>query len=369
MTPGGTGVERHREEGVARPRGSEKAAADGHQERLRAGLAALVGREAGAPATVGDFRPLVGGTMRHAWALDVEIPSGPLTGFHRLIYLEDRQGGRLGSRKRLGREDELGLLTLMHGAGVRVPRPYWQIREGDPAGVGPGLVVERVDGEALARRILQDTGFESVRPRLLPQMGEELARIHAVRVGEASSLPRPRPGETPAEVELGQTETSLREIGEPHPALELGLRRLRQLAPDCPSPVIVHGDYRLGNVLVDPERGLAAVLDWELAHVGDPGEDLGWAVMRFWGCVDRPGRPALGPRERFLDAYTAAGGLRLDAERLRYWEAFANLRWATVTLEQAHRHLSGRERSLELASIGRHCAEVERELLRLLRGL
>jgi len=336
---------------------------------LRTGLAALVGREAGAPVTVRDFRPMVGGTMRHAWKLDVEIPSGPLAGFHRLIYLEDREGSRLGSRNRLDREAELGLLTLLHAAGVRVPRPYWQIREGDPAGVGPGLVAERVEGEVLARRIVKDTAFEAVRPRLLQQMGEELARIHAVRAGAASGLPRPRPGEAPAEVELEQTERSLREIGEPHPALELGLRRLRQLVPDCASPVIVHGDYRLGNFLVDPERGLAAVLDWELAHLGDPGEDLGWVVMRFWGCVDRPGRPALGARERLLDAYAAASGLRLDFARLRYWEAFANLRWATVTLEQAHRHLSGRERSLELASIGRHCAEVERELLRLLRGL
>ena len=369
MTSRETKVERHREEGAAGPGGSEKAAAKGHEERLRAGLAALVGREAGASVTVRDFRPLVGGTMRHAWALDVEIPSGPLTGFHRLIYLEDREGSRLGSRSRLGREDELGLLTLMHAAGVRVPRPYWQIQEGDPAGVGPGLVVERVEGEALARRILQDTTFEAVRPRLLQQMGEELARIHAVRAGGAGGLLGPRRGEAPAEAELEQTEKSLLEIGEPHPALELGLRRLRHLAPDCPSPVIVHGDYRLGNFLVEPERGLAAVLDWELAHLGDPGEDLGWVVMRFWRCVDLAGRPALGPRERFLDAYAAAGGLRLDSDQLRYWEAFANLRWATVTLEQAHRHLSGRERSLELASIGRHCAEVELELLRLLRGL
>jgi aminoglycoside phosphotransferase (APT) family kinase protein len=354
VTSGGTRQERYPEAGA---------------ERLRTGLAALVGREAGAPATIEDFGPLVGGTMRHAWKLDVEILSGSLTGFHRLIYLEDREGSRLGTRKRLGREDELGLLRLMHGAGVRVPRPYWQIGEGDPTGVGPGLIVERVDGEVIARRILKDSAFETVRPRLLQQMGEELAKIHAVRADTASRLPRPGPGEAPAEVELEQVERSLGEIGEPHPALELGLRRLRQLALPCPSPVIVHSDYRLGNFLIDPERGLTAVLDWELAHLGDPGEDLGWVVMRFWRCVDRPGQRALGPRERLLDAYGAASGRRLDANRLRYWEAFANLRWAIVTLEQAHRHLSGRERSLELGMIGRHCAEVERELLRLLQGL
>lgn len=369
MKPRGTTVEPSRRRGVEGPGDSERASAAGPEERLRRGLAELAGREAGVPVSVGDFRPLVGGTMRHAWALDVQVPSGPLAGLHRLIYLEDRAGAALGSRSRLDREDELGLLTLMHAAGVRVPRPYWRIREGDPTGVGAGLIVERVDGEAIARRILRDPALATVRPRLLGQMGEELARIHAVRAAAPPGLPRPRPRQAPAEAELERTEKSLREIGEPHPALELGLRRLREATPDCPSPVIVHGDYRLGNFLVDPQRGLSAVLDWELAHLGDPGEDLGWVVMRFWRCVDRPARPGLGPRERFLDAYAGAGGRRLDPDRLRYWEAFANLRWAVITLEQAQRHLSGRERSLELASIGRHCAEVERELLRLLRGL
>jgi aminoglycoside phosphotransferase (APT) family kinase protein len=129
----------------------------------------------------------------------------------------------------------------------------------------------------------------------------------------------------------------------------------------------VHGDYRLGNVLVAPDAGLAAVLDWELCHVGDPGEDVGWVLIRFWRCVDHPGIRGLGPRERFLDAYRRASGRAFDGERLRYWEVFANFRWAVITLRQAHRHLAGHQRSLELAAIGRHCAEVERELLRLLR--
>lgn len=353
---------------AAAPRRTDKEAA-AHAERLCSGLAALVERDAGAPLTVRDFGGMVGGTMRNAWKLDVEIASGPLSGFHRLIYLEDRMATRLGNRPRLGRETELLLLTQLHAAGVRVPRPYWQVRADDPTGVGAGIIVERVEGEPVARRILQDPAFAAVRPRLLEQMGQELAKIHAVRGGAADRLSRPRLGQRPADVELDQTERSLAEIGEPHPVLELGLRRLRQLARDCPDLVIVHSDYRLGNFLIDPTRGLAAVLDWELTHLGDPGEDLGWVVMRFWRGVDRPGQPALGPREQLLDAYVAAGGIRLDADRLRYWEAFANLRWATVTLEQAHRHLSGRERSLELASIGRHCAEVERDLLRLLRDL
>jgi aminoglycoside phosphotransferase (APT) family kinase protein len=161
-------------------------------------------------------------------------------------------------------------------------------------------------------------------------------------------------------------ERMLHAAGEPHPALELALRWLRARVPAPRPPVVCHGDYRLGNVAVHPSEGLRAVLDWELAHLGDPGEDLGWACIRFWQGVDHPGERGLGPSERFLDGYASVSGWRLAPEMIRYWEAFANLKWAAITLRQARRHLGGGERSLELASIGRRCAELEWELLRLI---
>ncbi|MBI2154209.1 MAG: phosphotransferase family protein [Candidatus Rokubacteria bacterium] len=338
-------------------------AADG----LRRGLESFIGRRAQSAVSIVSLSPLPGGTMRHAWAFELDVASGPLAGLHRLIYLEDRGGAPL--RSRLSREAEFQVLSVMHGSGVRVPRPYWRIQPGEAADVGPGLIVERVEGETLARRLLQDAAFESVRPRLLEQMGEELARIHAVPTDALECLARPSRGKTPADAQLAEFELALREMGEPHPALELALRWLRGRSPQSERVVVVHGDYRLGNFVVDSEGGLRAVLDWELSHLGDPGEDLGWACMRFWRCVDRPGAPGLGPKERFFDAYAAVNGKRMDPDLALYWEVFGNLRWAIVTLRQAHRHLSGDERSLELASIGRHCAEVEWELLRLLRRL
>jgi len=143
----------------------------------------------------------------------------------------------------------------------------------------------------------------------------------------------------------------------------------RTVVPPAPRRLVVsHGDYRLGNVIVHPSEGLRAVLDWELVHLGDPGEDLGWVCIRFWQGVDQPGRRGLGPKQRFLDGYAKVAGWRLAPEMVVYWEVFANLRWAVITLRQARRHLTGREKSLELASIGRRCAEVEWELLRLIRG-
>ena len=333
--------------------------------RVRIPLQRFIERQVGSPVSLLALSRLPGGTMRHAWAVDVDISSGPVAGVHRLIYLQDRGGAPLSGR--LGREAEFQLLAVMHGCGVRVPRPYWQVHADDSTGIEPGMILERVEGETVARRLLRDRAFDGVRPRLLEQIGEELARIHAVRDGGLGCLPRPVDQKTPAESQLAELDRTLGETGEPHPALELGLRWLQSRAPTSERIVLVHGDYRLGNFIVDPAQGLRAVLDWELSHLGDPGEDLGWLCIRFWRCVDGPGLRGLGPRQRFFHAYEAISGWRVDPDLAVYWEVFANLRWALVTLRQAQRHLSGSDRSLELASIGRRCAEVEWELLRLLR--
>lgn len=345
---------------------SVTATAERADDRLREGLERYLARRAGAPATVAAFARLPGGTQRDAWGVDVDVGAGPLAGRHRLIYLQDRGGGPL--EDRLGREDEFRVLAAMHAAGVRVPRPYWHVGDADGDDLRCGLILERIDGEAVGRRILEDRAFEAVRPHLLQQMGEELARIHAVPPDAIAGLPAPPGGTGAAGAGLDAVERLLRAAEEPHPVLELALRWLRARVPASRRPVVCHGDYRLGNVAVHPAEGLRAVLDWELAHLGDPGEDVGWACLRFWQGVDHPGERGLGPRERFLDGYARVSGWRLGPETVRYWEAFANLKWAAITLRQARRHLSGRERSLELASIGRRCAELEWELLRLIEG-
>lgn len=324
-------------------------------ERVRAELQAFIEREARSRVAITAFAALPGGTIRHAWTLDAEIATGAFAGRRRLIYLLDRGGKPLGSR--LGREDEFRLLGVMHGAGVRVPRPYWRL--------GQGLILERVEGEVVGRRLVRDGAYEGVRLRLLEQFGAELARIHAVPPDAVPGLPGPT-GREAARAQLDEIERELREGGESHPALELALRWLRPRTPETARVVIVHGDYRLGNAVVDPERGLAAVLDWELAHRGDGGEDLAWMCLRYWGAVDYPGEPALGPWERFLDGYAAASGSRLTPELARYWQVFAHFRWGVIMLRQARRHLDGVERNLELAAIGRRRAEVEWDLLRLL---
>jgi aminoglycoside phosphotransferase (APT) family kinase protein len=157
-------------------------------------------------------------------------------------------------------------------------------------------------------------------------------------------------------------------LGEPHPVFELALRWLRSRAGASRVATLVHGDFRVGNVIVGPE-GLRAVLDWELAHVGDPAEDLGWFCVRAWrfGNDDRAAG-GLGSRDELLEAYLAAGGAPLQHGELRFWEVYGTLRWGIMCLLQASFHLSGVTRSVELAAIGRRACEMEWALLELMEG-
>jgi hypothetical protein len=155
-------------------------------------------------------------------------------------------------------------------------------------------------------------------------------------------------------------------LHEPHPVFELALRWLAKQARSSRPPALVHGDYRLGNVIVGPE-GLRAVLDWELAHVGDPAEDLGWFCVRAWRFGnDRLAAGGLGSREDLVDSYVAAGGAPVDAHDLLFWEVYGTLRWGVMCVIQASVHLTGAVRSVELAAIGRRACEMEWALLELL---
>ena len=128
-------------------------------------------------------------------------------------------------------------------------------------------------------------------------------------------------------------------------------------------PVLVHGDLRLGNLIVGPD-GLRAVLDWELVHAGSPAEDLGWLCVKAWRFgAARPGRRAWGRRDELLAAYRAAGGADIGPDELRWWEIHGTLRWGVICMRQARAHLSGAHRSVELAAIGRRVCEQEWDLL------
>jgi aminoglycoside phosphotransferase (APT) family kinase protein len=251
-------------------------------------------------------------------------------------------------------------------AGVPVPRPLGFEPEGGRFGTA-GFLMEHVEGQSVAPRVLRRDELAAARERLVPQLGAALAAVHSIDPVSVSAVPAPE--DEPALAACAFWEAQLDEVGEPLPATEAGLRWLRLNVPSPPKQeVLVHGDFRLGNFIVDGD-GLAAVIDWELCHIGDPAEDLAWMCVRSWrfGNDDRPAA-GLGSREELLEAYAAAGGTPPDRDRLRWWEAMGNAKWAVICARQAHDHLSGRRRSAELASLGRRICEPEWDLLEIARG-
>lgn len=228
-----------------------------------------------------------------------------------------------------------------------------------------GFAMEYVDGTSVAPRVLRREELATARERLPSQLATALARIHSVDPSDVPSLPAA--DADPASAACDFWERALDDVGEPLPAVEVGLRWLRLNRPPPPERgALVHGDFRLGNFIVDSD-GLAAVIDWELCHTGDPAEDVGWLCIRSWrfGNDDRP-VAGLGRIGDFLDAYEAAGGHRPDPERLRWWEAMGNVKWAVICARQAADHLTGRRPSAELASLGRRICEPEWDLLELI---
>jgi aminoglycoside phosphotransferase (APT) family kinase protein len=228
--------------------------------------------------------------------------------------------------------------------------------------------MDRIAGETIPRRLLREPAYEKARQRLTGQLGTILARIHAIDPEAHGLAELGGAGADSARGEVTRMAEGARQLAvEPHPVLDLAERWLLERAPAPRRRVLVHGDYRLGNLVCDDE-GVRAVLDWELAHLGDPLEDLGWLCVRAW----RFGSDALpvagvGTRQELVAAYEAGGGGPVDLEALRFWEACGNFKLALVFITQARVFLDGVP-SVELASLGRRTAEPEAELLALMDG-
>jgi aminoglycoside phosphotransferase (APT) family kinase protein len=329
----------------------------------------FLSRETGSRARIEGFRPLAGGASRAAIALDVTVETGPRHGLHPVVLRLDL-GGKI-YQTTLSREEEFRVLAHAARGDVPVPAPLWA--SSDPDVLERGfLILSRVEGETIGRRVVQLPELAEAR-RLLPrQMGKALARVHALDPAPLEFLPRPNDSgpdgakKSPVLSVLARARAEMDRIRGAHPGLEAGLKWFEANAPDCPETVLVHGDYRLGNMIVGPE-GLRAVLDWEFASVGDPHEDLSWPFVRDWRFgMDALRFAGISDGNDFLDAYEKESSRRVDPRRLDYWEALGNFRWALGCLTQAHRHLSGIEPSVELASLGRRSAEMELEMMDLI---
>jgi len=284
---------------------------------------------------------LAGGASKEAWAVH--------TADGRELMLR-RAGGGVIHLDTLSLRQEFDVLVAARHVGVRVPEPIAYLGDLDGR---EAFVMELVHGEAIGRRIVK-----APPPGLDLQMAEELAKIHSIPPATLPFLP--------SHNLWNRLYAELDSVDEPHPAVELGIAWCRERLPLERPHVVTHGDFRLGNLMVN-DAGIAAVLDWEFAHVSDPAEDLAWPLVRAWRFGSDARRlGGIGDVEPYLDRYAELTGLEIPLDELLTWEVLGNCKWAIGALTQARRHLRGEERSVELAILGRLAAEMEYELLDLI---
>lgn len=300
--------------------------------------------------TVRSLEPMPGGASRETWSFEASRSDGSTLA---LVLRRDPPS--------LPRPDgvrrEAMAIEAATKAGVPGPRVLGWSSDSRVLGA-PFLLMEKVEGETIARRILRDDRYQQARAVLTRQCGEALARVHSIPAVGVPWLESVDP--------LTETFAVYESLGELHPALELGFRWLEQHRPASSGrQTVVHGDFRNGNLVVGPE-GLRAVLDWEIVHLGDPMEDLGWLCVNAWRFGATPPVGGFGSYEELFDSYSKAAGEPVDPAAVRWWEIFGTLRWGVGCIGQARRHLSGAVRSVELAALGRRVCEQEQDLLTLL---
>lgn len=306
---------------------------------------------------IANLRRLSAGATLETWSFDAVDGDAVL---HPLILR--RSPGGLRSTESLSLEAEADLIRVLDGSGVPVATVVHTLVPADR--LGDGFLMTRIEGETIARKVLRDSEFAAIRPHLATQFGTIRGTMTNVDSARLPSLPF-----KPAEIIVARLAGRYDSLGVARPVFDLAFRWLEQNAP---APLenyrLVHGDYRNGNIIFGSE-GVRAVLDWEVAHIGDPAEDLAWISTPPWrfGEIDSP-VGGLGSRQQLFQAYEAACGERVDPARVHYWEVLGSLRWGVSCASMLDWFTSGRDPSVERAMIARRVSENEIDLMRILTG-
>lgn len=299
---------------------------------------------------------LSGGASQETWLLEAER-----TGERDDLILRRSPTGQDKLRETsAGLGAEAAMMRRAARSGVPVPDVLHVLTEDD--GLGAGFITRRVLGETIPRKILRDDAYRDARRHLAGQCGAVLAAIHAIPPSDVPPLLH-----QPAQQRLEGLRERYERIGQRRAIFELGFRWLEERLPAGDEDRLVHGDFRNGNLIVNAQ-GIAAVLDWELAHTGDPVEDLGWLCVPSWrfGKLDRHAG-GFGTRAELLASYRAAGGRHVDPDRLDFWIMLGVMAWGIGCLNFLAEFRAG-DRTVERASIGRRVSETELDLMMLLTG-
>ncbi len=318
------------------------------ESTIVAALAALFG-VGETDAVIDGFERLTAGASRETYRFQVQSPR-----IDGLFVLQRERSGV--QRNERGMAAEASVVRAAAEAQMPVPEII-ATNETDPNdALGPSWFIARaVEGESLARRIQRDDEFVTARARFAADAGAALGRLHSIPTGELdhadlSHLERLD--------ELQKWREATDELALVSPTYELAFRWLAKHRPESSGVVLVHGDFRLGNLLIGPD-GLSAVLDWELAHLGDPLEDLGWLCTRSWRFGGAEPVAGIGSYDDLFNAHEAATGQPVDRNAFAWWELLGTLKWGIMCGLQANAHRSGVVESLEHLAIGNRIAEQE----------
>lgn len=315
-------------------------------------------------AKITQANPLSGGASRDTWHVTVQADAA----INEYVVRRDLPTQMF--EDALTREQEFNMMDAAYKSGVKVAPVRFLCTDDSVLG-SPFFIMDYIGGISIGRKVIKAPELAQAREVLPQHMAEQLTKIHAIDLAAypLEFLHRPAEGQTSAEAIVAQVYSILDELGVLNPTWEWTLRWADTHQPEPVPQTFVHGDFRLGNLLVD-HAGLAAVIDWEFAHVGNPDEELGYLCMRDWRFGNGLKRAAgLTDREPFLQAYEAASGRTVSRASVDWWELMGNIRWGVICMSQANRHLSGAEPSVELASLGRRSAEMQLESLRLIEQI
>ncbi len=306
---------------------------------------------------------LSGGASQETYRLRIETEAG-----ERQLALRRSQGGkaeeaRAVERSAPGLRIEAKLMQVARENGIPEPEVFYVLEPGDE--LGAGFVMEWLDGIALGARIVRSPDLADVRPRLARQCGEILGRLHTIDL-EAHGLDRDLASLGASDF-IEQTRGRYEALDTPQPMIDFTARWLMENLPDSPDRTLVHNDFRNGNLMVD-QTGVSAVLDWEIAHIGDPMRDLGWICTNSWRYGAGPELPVggFGTYEDLFAGYEATSGKTVDLKRVQYWEVFGSFWWAVSTLGMTQHYRQGLDRSVERVTIGRRTTECQVDCVNLL---
>ncbi len=332
-------------------------------DSFEARLERVLSREIDGCERLAGIERLSGGASQETYRLRVETAAGL-----RELALRRSPGGkgedaRAVERSAPGLRIEAKLMRVARQNGIPEPEVFYVLEPGDE--LGAGFVMEWLEGVALGARIVRSPELAETRPKLARQCGEILGRLHTIDL-EGHGLDRDLATLRAVDF-IEQTRGRYEALGTPQPMIDFTARWLTENLPDSPERTLVHNDFRNGNLMVD-RTGVIAVLDWEIAHIGDPMRDLGWICTNSWRYGAGPELPVggFGTYEDLFAGYEATSGKTVDLKRVQYWEVFGSFWWAISTLGMTQHYRQGLDRSVERVTIGRRTTECQVDCVNLL---